>query len=84
MKKFYNIFILSVIMVASLASCERPFLEPWPPDAARTEELTAKEKEVEEAFQAYLAGEQEENKASEEKQAAEGIDSVFSMNMSAE
>ncbi|MBP3343865.1 MAG: RagB/SusD family nutrient uptake outer membrane protein [Bacteroidales bacterium] len=38
MKKFYNIFILSVIMVASLASCERPFLEPWPPDAARTEE----------------------------------------------
>ena len=43
-----------------------------------------KEKEVEEAFQAYLAGEQEENKASEEKQAAEGIDSVFSMNMSAE
>lgn len=40
-----------------------------------------KEKEVEDAFQAYLAGEQEENKASEEKQAAEGIDSVFSMNM---
>ncbi|MBQ3174344.1 MAG: RagB/SusD family nutrient uptake outer membrane protein [Bacteroidales bacterium] len=38
MKKFYNIFILSVIMVASLASCERPFLEPWPPDAARTEQ----------------------------------------------
>ena len=25
-------------MVASLASCERPFLEPWPPDAARTEQ----------------------------------------------
>ena len=38
MKKFYNIFILSVIMVASLASCERPFLEPWPPDAARSEQ----------------------------------------------
>ena len=27
-----------MIMVASLASCERPFLEPWPPDAARTEQ----------------------------------------------
>ena len=38
MKKYYNIFILSMIMVASLASCERPFLEPWPPDAARTEQ----------------------------------------------
>lgn len=41
-----------------------------------------KEKEVEDAFQAYLAGEQEETKASEEKQAAEGIDQVFSMDMS--
>ena len=40
-----------------------------------------KEKEVEDAFQAYLAGEQEETKASEEKQAAEGVDSVFSMSM---
>lgn len=40
-----------------------------------------KEKEVEDAFQAYLAGEQEETKATEEKQAAEGIDSVFSMSM---
>jgi ribosome recycling factor len=40
-----------------------------------------KEKEVEEAYQAYLASEQEENKATEEKQAAEGIDSVFSMSM---
>lgn len=38
MKKSYKIFILSVIMVAALASCERPFLEPWPPDAARTEQ----------------------------------------------
>jgi ribosome recycling factor len=43
-----------------------------------------KEKEVEDAFQAYLAGEQEETKASEEKQAAEGVDSVFSMNMGEE
>lgn len=41
-----------------------------------------KEKEVEDAFQAYLAGEQEETKASEEKQAAEGVDQVFSMDMS--
>ena len=40
-----------------------------------------KEKEVENAYQAFLAGEQEENKATEEKQAAEGIDSVFSMDM---
>ncbi len=38
MKKFYSLFILSIMMVALLASCERPFLEPWPPDAARTEE----------------------------------------------
>jgi cellobiose-specific phosphotransferase system component IIA len=41
-----------------------------------------KEKEVEEAFQAYQTGEQEESKATEEKQAAEGIDQVFSMDMS--
>lgn len=40
-----------------------------------------KEKEVEEAYQAFLTGEQEENKATEEKQAAEGIDQVFSMDM---
>ncbi len=40
-----------------------------------------KEKEVEDAYQAFLAGEQEETKASEEKQAAEGVDSVFSMSM---
>ena len=38
MKKFYSLFILSIMMVALLASCERPYLEPWPPDAARTEE----------------------------------------------
>ena len=41
-----------------------------------------KEKEVEDAYQAFLAGEQEETKASEEKQAAEGVDQVFSMDMS--
>ncbi|MEE0990848.1 MAG: ribosome recycling factor [Paludibacteraceae bacterium] len=41
-----------------------------------------KEKEVEEAFQAYQTGEQEESKATEEKQVAEGIDQVFSMDMS--
>lgn len=43
-----------------------------------------KEKEVEDAYQAFLAGEQEETKASEEKQAAEGFDQVFSMEMMAE
>ena len=42
-----------------------------------------KEKEVEDAYQAYLASEQAENKASLEKQAAEGVDSVFSMSMEA-
>lgn len=42
-----------------------------------------KEKEVEDAYQAFITGE-EESKSTEEKQAAEGIDSVFSMNMSAE
>jgi ribosome recycling factor len=41
-----------------------------------------KEKEVEDAFQAYQTGKQEESKATEEKQAAEGIDQVFSMDMS--
>lgn len=41
-----------------------------------------KEKEVEDAYQAYLASEQAENKASLEKQAAEGFDQVFSMEMS--
>lgn len=41
-----------------------------------------KEKEVEDAYQAYLTSEQAENKASLEKQAAEGVDSVFSMEMS--
>ena len=40
-----------------------------------------KEKEVEDAYQAYLASEQAENKASLEKQAAEGVDSIFSMKM---
>ena len=40
-----------------------------------------KEKEVEDAYQAYLASEQAENKASLEKQAAEGVDSMFSMKM---
>jgi ribosome recycling factor len=40
-----------------------------------------KEKEVEDAYQAYLTSEQAENKASLEKQAAEGFDSVFSMSM---
>lgn len=40
-----------------------------------------KEKEVEDAYQAYLTSEQAENKASLEKQAAEGVDSVFSMSM---
>ena len=43
-----------------------------------------KEKEVEEAYQAFQTGEQEESKATEEKQAAEGVDSVFSMSMMAE
>lgn len=38
MKKFYSLFILSIMMVAFLTSCERPFLEPWPPDAARGEQ----------------------------------------------
>jgi hypothetical protein len=37
---------------------------------------------VEDAYQAYLASEQAENKASLEKQAAEGFDQVFSMEMS--
>ena len=41
-----------------------------------------KEKEVEDAYQAYLTSEQAENKASLEKQAAEGFDQVFSMEMS--
>ena len=41
-----------------------------------------KEKEVEDAYQAYLTSEQAENKASLEKQAAEGVDQVFSMEMS--
>ena len=40
-----------------------------------------KEKEVEEAYQAFQTGEQEESKATEEKQAAEGVDQVFSMDM---
>ena len=40
-----------------------------------------KEKEVEDAYQAFQTGEQEENKATEEKQAAEGVDSIFSMKM---
>ena len=40
-----------------------------------------KEKEVEDAYQAYLASEQAENKATQEKQAAEGFDQVFSMSM---
>ena len=40
-----------------------------------------KEKEVEDAYQTYLTSEQAENKASLEKQAAEGVDSVFSMSM---
>ena len=43
-----------------------------------------KEKEVEEAYQAFQTGEQEESKATEEKQAAEGVDQVFSMDMMAE
>jgi ribosome recycling factor len=42
-----------------------------------------KEKEVEDAYQAYLASEQAENKATLEKQAAEGVDSVFSISMEA-
>lgn len=38
MKKNY-IYILLVALLASLSvSCERPFLEPYPPDAARTPE----------------------------------------------
>lgn len=41
-----------------------------------------KEKEVEDAYQTYLTSEQAENKASLEKQAAEGFDQVFSMEMS--
>ncbi len=41
-----------------------------------------KEKEVEEAYQAFLSGEKEENNATAERQAAEGIDTVFSMKMS--
>ena len=40
-----------------------------------------KEKEVEEAYKAFLTDKQEETKATEEKQAAEGIDSVFSIDM---
>ena len=43
-----------------------------------------KEKEVEDAYQAFQTGEQEESKATEEKQAAEGVDQVFSMDMMAE
>ena len=43
-----------------------------------------KEKEVGEAYQAFQTGEQEESKATEEKQAAEGVDQVFSMDMMAE
>lgn len=42
-----------------------------------------KEKEVEDAYKAFLTDKQEETKATEEKQAAEGIDTVFSMNMNA-
>lgn len=34
MKKIYIAFLISVLSLA-LASCERSFLEPWPPDAAR-------------------------------------------------
>ena len=40
-----------------------------------------KEKEVEDAYKAFLTDKQEETKATEEKQAAEGIDSVFSIDM---
>ena len=40
-----------------------------------------KEKEVEDAYKAFLTDKQQEPNATEEKQAAEGIDSVFSMNM---
>ena len=36
---------------------------------------------MEDAYQAYIASEQAENKATLEKQAAEGVDSVFSMSM---
>jgi len=34
MKKIYIAFLISVLS-AALTSCERSFLEPWPPDAAR-------------------------------------------------
>lgn len=37
MKKIYIAFLISVLSIA-LTSCERSFLEPWPPDAARQAE----------------------------------------------
>ncbi len=30
--------IMVVVMLMAIASCERPYLQPWPPDAARTPE----------------------------------------------
>lgn len=40
-----------------------------------------KMQEVEEAYQKYLSEQTEQNKQAEEKQAAEGGQSIFSMNM---
>lgn len=37
MKKLYIAFIIG-ILASSLVSCERSFIEPWPPDAARSAE----------------------------------------------
>ena len=37
MKKHINI-LLSALFLICAVSCERPYLEPWPPDAARTPE----------------------------------------------
>jgi len=37
MKKIYIAFFISILSL-TLASCERDFLEPWPPDAARQAE----------------------------------------------
>lgn len=37
MKKIY-IFVFIAVACVSVSSCERAFLEPWPPDAARTSE----------------------------------------------
>ena len=38
MKKYNKYIVLYVFTILFLSSCDRAFLEPWPPDAARTPE----------------------------------------------